>query len=228
MREFRAILGYDRSKTEDQIDKRRAGITSRGEPMRVVGGSVGGRRLLVVPGHGTRPIMDRVKTALFDILRPQIAGMDVLDLFAGSGSVGIEALSQGARSCTFIDSAQKAVVTIKKNLDSTGLADRSVVLHTSAFDYLKTADKQFDLIYVAPPQYKNLWYEALRHLAERPELLRPPPGDSTARGSAGQIVIQIDPKEYRSLDLEKIRETRQKRYGNTLLVFLERATDSVV
>jgi 16S rRNA (guanine(966)-N(2))-methyltransferase RsmD len=172
--------------------------------------------------------MDRVKTSLFDILRPQLAGMDVLDLFAGSGSVGIEALSQGARSCTFIDSAHKAVVTIKKNLASTGLADRSVVLHTSALDYLRTADKQFDLIYVAPPQYKELWSEAMRRLAERPELLRPPPVEPAAVGSAGQIIVQIDPKEYRSLDLGDIHEVRQKRYGNTLLVFYERATNSAL
>jgi 16S rRNA (guanine(966)-N(2))-methyltransferase RsmD len=172
--------------------------------------------------------MDRVKTALFDILRPQLEGMDVLDLFAGSGSVGIEALSQGARSCTFVDSAQKAVVTIKKNLDSTGLADRSVVLHTSAFNYLKTADKPFDLIYVAPPQYKNVWCDALRHLAAKPDILRPAPADSTAQRSAGQIIVQIDPKEYRRLDLENIHETRQKRYGNTVLVFYERASDSAL
>ena len=68
----------------------------KGPPMRIVGGSARGKKLLVVPGDGTQPILDRVKTALFDILRPRIAGMEVLDLFAGSGSVGIEALSQGA------------------------------------------------------------------------------------------------------------------------------------
>ncbi len=70
----------------------------KGPPMRIVGGSARGKKLLVVPGDGTRPILDRVKTALFDILRPRIAGMEVLDLFAGSGSVGIEAPEPGCRA----------------------------------------------------------------------------------------------------------------------------------
>jgi 16S rRNA (guanine966-N2)-methyltransferase len=194
--------------------------------MRVVGGSRSGRKLLVVPGHGTRPIMDRVKTSLFDILRPRIAGMDVLDLFAGSGSVGIEALSQGAASCTFIDRTYEAVATIKKNLASTGLADRAIVLHSDAFEYLRKANQAFDLIYVAPPQYKNLWSEAMNFLDGRPELLRPLAAEPAADQAAGQVIIQIDPKEYRNLDLASIHETRQKRYGNTLLVFYERSQAS--
>jgi len=191
--------------------------------MRVVGGSVRGKKLLVVPGQGTRPILDRVKTSLFDILRPRISGMDMLDLFAGSGSVGIEALSQGAASCTFIDLAYKAVATIKKNLASTGLADRAEVIHMDAFEYLRGTKKQFDLIYVAPPQYRNLWSEAMRHLADRPELLRRSPAEPAADRPAGQIIVQIHPKEYRSLGCDDIHETRQKRYGNTLLVFFERS-----
>jgi 16S rRNA (guanine966-N2)-methyltransferase len=190
--------------------------------MRVVGGSARGKKLLVVPGQGTRPILDRVKTSLFDILRPRLSGMDVLDLFAGSGSVGIEALSQGAASCTFVDLGYKAVATIKKNLASTGLADRAEVLHADAFDYLRATTKQFDLIYIAPPQYRNLWSEALRHIAERPEVLRSSPPEVTTDRLAGQVIVQIDPKEYRSLGCDNFPETRQKRYGNTLLVFFER------
>ncbi len=99
--------------------------------MRVVGGTARGKSLLVVPGRGTRPILDRVKTALFDILRPRLAGMRLLDLFAGSGSVGIEALSQGAAHCTFIDLGRDAITTIKKNLDSTGFAPNAIVRQTA-------------------------------------------------------------------------------------------------
>jgi 16S rRNA (guanine(966)-N(2))-methyltransferase RsmD len=189
--------------------------------MRVVSGSEKGKRLSVVPGRGTRPIVDRVKTSLFDILRPRIAGMAVLDLFAGSGSVGIEALSQGAAACTFIELGHQAVAVVRKNLAATGLADRAEVLHTDAFGYLRTTPRQFDLIYVAPPQYKDLWEEAMRLIAARPELLRSPP-ESSEDDSNGLVIVQIHPKEYRSLDLGEIRETRQKRYGNTLLVFYER------
>jgi 16S rRNA (guanine(966)-N(2))-methyltransferase RsmD len=190
--------------------------------MRVVSGSEKGKKLSVVPGRGTRPIVDRVKTSLFDILRPRIAGMAVLDLFAGSGSVGIEALSQGAATCTFIELGHQAVAVVRKNLAVTGLADRAEVIHTDAFSYLRTTPKVFDLVYVAPPQYKGLWEEAMRLIAARPGLLRSPSG-SSEDDSNGLVIVQIHPKEYRSLDLGEIRETRQKRYGNTLLVFYERS-----
>ena len=193
--------------------------------MRVVAGSARGKKLLLVPGHGTRPILDRVKTALFDILRPQISGMDVLDLFAGSGSVGIEALSQGAAHCTFIDRGRQAVATIKRNLAVTGLADRALVRHTDALRYLRESNRSFDLIYVAPPQYKNLWVEVMQQIAIRPEVLRHPSAPSEEQPGPGLAIVQIDPKEYESLDLEAVRESRQKRYGNTLLVFFERERD---
>ena len=191
--------------------------------MRVVGGSARGKQLLVVPGKGTRPILDRVKTALFDILRPRISGMRLLDLFAGSGSVGIEALSQGAAHCTFIDLGRDAIATVKKNLESTGFSGSAVVRQTSALDFLKTAAGPFDLIYIAPPQYKNLWVEAMRVLAARPELLTLPQADGEDDECPGLAIVQIDPREYESLhDLGGLREVRQKRYGNTLLVFYER------
>jgi 16S rRNA (guanine966-N2)-methyltransferase len=188
--------------------------------MRVVAGSAKGKTLLTVPGEGTRPIMDRVKTALFDVLRPQLSGMVVLDVFAGSGSVGIEALSQGAEHCTFLDLGSKAVATIKKNLATTGFTDRADVRHIDAFRYLTTTEKSFDLIYVAPPQFKNLWVEAMQIIASRPELMRRNPADSD-NTEPGLVVAQIDAKEYRPLELGSIEETKQKRYGNTLLVFYE-------
>jgi len=190
--------------------------------MRVVGGSVRGFRLETVPGEGTRPIQDRVKTALFDILRPWIIDRTVLDLFAGSGSVGIEALSQGAARCVFNDAGMRAVATIRKNLAATGFTGRAEVRHGDAFGYLRRTPESFDLIYVAPPQYKNLWIEALMILDERPQLLRAP-DDVDADDEPALAVAQIDPREYQPLDLQRLRETRQKRYGNTLLVFYERS-----
>ena len=175
----------------------------------------------MVPGKGTRPILDRVKTALFDILRPRIDGMRVLDLFAGSGSVGIEALSQGAAHCTFIDLGREAIAIIKKNLDATGFADRATVVQTNGLEFLKTAPGPFDLIYIAPPQYKNLWIEAMRVVADRPELLSAPTPDTADDDGRGLAIVQIDPREYQTLDLGSLCEIRQKRYGNTLLVFFE-------
>jgi 16S rRNA (guanine966-N2)-methyltransferase len=197
--------------------------------MRVVSGSARGKKLLVVPGRGTRPILDRVKTSLFDMLRPRIEGLHVLDLFAGSGSVGIEALSQGAAHCTFTDLGEQAVAIIKKNLANTGFSDRSDVRQTDAFGFLRTTRKSFDLIYVAPPQYKNLWAESMRQIDARVDVLRGPTADTLDTDESqepGLAIVQIHPKEYESLDLVGLREVRQKRYGNSLLVFFERSSGS--
>jgi 16S rRNA G966 N2-methylase RsmD len=91
----------------------------------------------------------------------------------------------------------------------TDLSGKAEVRHTDAFIYLKNTTRTFDLIYVAPPQYKGIWIEAMRVIAERPHLLN--------RG--GMIIVQIDPKEYEPLDISAFRETQQRRYGNTILVF---------
>jgi 16S rRNA (guanine966-N2)-methyltransferase len=177
--------------------------------MRVVGGQARGTKLLSVPGDGTRPILDRVKTSLFDILRPTINAASVLDMFAGSGSVGIEALSQGASSCVFLDISSPAITTIKKNLAQTKLTSQAEVRHTDCFGYVRNTQRAFDIIYVAPPQYKGIWLEALHILAERPHLL----------SDEGQIIIQIDPKEDESVELTTLREVNRRKYGNSLLVF---------
>jgi len=179
--------------------------------MRVIGGTAKGRPIKSVPGDSTRPILDRVKTPLFDILRPTLPGITMLDLFGGTGAVGIEALSQGAGHCVFLDLNARAVATIKDNLTTCELNDRAEVRHTDAFIYLKNTHKSFDLIYVAPPQYKGIWIEVLRTIAERPHLLSP----------QGMIIVQIDPKEYEPLDLQTLAEQSQRKYGNTVLVFLK-------
>lgn len=180
--------------------------------MRVVSGKAKGRKLLPVPGDTTRPILDRVKTALFDTLRPKIQGSTVLDLFAGSGSVGIEALSQGASFCVFLDLAKPAVEVIKKNLEITKLTEQAEVRNMDAFTYLKNTSKTFDLIYVAPPQYKGIWSETLRTIAERPHLLN----------KDGIIIAQLDPDEYETLPLVSFAEQEQRKYGNTLLIFWQK------
>lgn len=177
--------------------------------MRVVSGTAKGRTLKAVPGDTTRPILDRVKTALFDTIRPYIQGATVLDLFAGSGSVGIEALSQGASHCTFLDLAAPAIKTINSNLEATKLSAQATVKHFDAFKFLRNTSQTFDLIYVAPPQYKNLWAEAMRTIAERPHLVKP----------SGQVIVQIDPKEYEELELTQFALTDQRKYGSTLLLF---------
>jgi 16S rRNA (guanine966-N2)-methyltransferase len=185
--------------------------------MRVIAGSAKGHRLQSVPGDATRPITDRVKEALFSILGDFVVDARVLDLFAGTGAVGIEALSRGAAEVVFVDKSPVALRTVRANLQRTRLADRAVVLHTDAFKYLAGPDQlPFDLIYVAPPQYKGLWAEALHVLDVRPAWLSNDP-----ELGSGIVVAQIHPREYQELPLHNLVEYDQRKYGSTLLCFYE-------
>ena len=177
--------------------------------MRVIGGTAKGRRLHAVPGSTTRPITDRVKEALFNILGVDVVDARFLDLFAGTGSVGIEALSRGAAHVDFVERAGKAVATIHRNLRETGLAERATVIRRDVFAFLETAEGPYDIVFLAPPQYRGLWIETLRALDRRPELLAP----------EGQIVVQIDPLEYEALPLTHFALVDQRVYGSTMLCF---------
>lgn len=177
---------------------------------RIISGKAGGLRLQSVPGDVTRPITDRVKEALFNILGADIEGASFLDLFGGTGSVGIEALSRGANHACFIDKNRKAYETIRTNLNHTGLDDKAEVILTDAFVYLKkVVDRAFDYIYVAPPQYKNFWSQALQALDASPGFIAPD----------GWVIVQIDPMEYQPIATANLKEFDQRRYGDTLLIF---------
>src|SRR5215475_14693590 len=120
-------------------------LYSRGIAMRVVTGEAKGRKLKTPKTVGTRPIMDRVKTALFDILSTEVEGARFLDLFAGTGGVGIEALSRGAAHATFIEMNASMLKLVRENLQITGLAERAETLHTDAFKFLqaRSAEKKW-------------------------------------------------------------------------------------
>ncbi|MCC7354429.1 MAG: 16S rRNA (guanine(966)-N(2))-methyltransferase RsmD [Anaerolineae bacterium] len=178
--------------------------------MRVIAGEAKGHPLLSVPGQATRPIADRVKTALFDILGASVEGCRFLDLFGGTGSVGIEALSRGAAEVVFVERNAAALRVLGENLRRTGLAARAHVVRGDAFAYLtREGIAPFDFIYIAPPQYQGLWARALRDIDERPALL-------TAQGVA---IAQIFPKEFAELSLARLRLSDRRVYGSTLLAF---------
>ncbi len=184
--------------------------------MRVVTGEAKGRKLKAPKTTGTRPIIDRVKTALFDILSNEVEDIRFLDLFAGTGSVGIEALSRGARQATFIEMSYPILKLIRENLQITGLADRAEVLHADAFKFLQTQaanaqQRTYDIIYVAPPQYKDMAARALQLLDSSPLV---PPG--------GLVIVQIHPKEREgviAVPCTRLTLTDERRYGSTLLMF---------
>lgn len=185
-------------------------------PIRVIAGSAKGRRLKMVPGDSTRPVMDRVKEALFSILGRTIVDASILDLFAGTGSVGIEALSRGAAHVTFIDLDRRAVDTVRDNLALTRFTDRAVVRRADALAVIRSGpDRRYDLIYVAPPQYKNLWVDAVQALDDKPEWL---PDDT-------RVIVQIDPSERQDLTLKRLTLTDERKYGKTLLLFYVAGSD---
>jgi 16S rRNA (guanine(966)-N(2))-methyltransferase RsmD len=180
--------------------------------MRVISGSAKGRRLAAVPGDSTRPITDRVKESLFNIIGPEVQHSTFLDLFAGTGSVGIEALSRGAEAALFIDLNRRAVKTIHSNLKLTQLAERAQVMKGNAYSFLEgPANRQFDYIYIAPPQYQGLWLKALELLDSHLDWL----------SADGWVIVQIHPSELIEFNLKHLVEFDRRSYGSTVLLFLQ-------
>lgn len=191
--------------------------------MRVISGTAKGRTLKS-PGAATRPITDRAKESLFNILGASVIDANVLDLFAGAGSVGIEALSRGARHATLVELDREALQAIRKNLELTRLEDRATIVREDVFKFIRRASANagsplnpplqrgvggiYDLIYIAPPQYHELWLETLKTLDGR-----------SLVSDQGVVVAQIHPKEFRSRDFQEFVLTDQRKYGSTMLCF---------
>jgi 16S rRNA (guanine966-N2)-methyltransferase len=177
---------------------------------RIIGGIARGIRLEMVPGEITRPITDRVKEALFDIIGADIINSRFLDLFGGTGSVGIEALSRGAIFSKFLDINQTATSVIKQNLAKTKLSLNAEVVRMDAHVYLKSQKNDvFDYIFIAPPQYKKIWLDILALLDENPVQIN----------TDGWIIVQIDPIEMEEPALNHFELFDERLYGNTTLLF---------
>jgi len=172
--------------------------------MRVIAGTYGGRTLKAPPGDATRPTSDRVREALFSILGARVPGADVLDLFAGSGALGLEALSRGAGSVTFVDDAHPAIKAINANLQA--LSATAAVRRSDALRFLMHASQsaaQYDLVFLDPPY---------RH-AER--LTRPLSAALPAVLAPGAVVVaESDRRAPLALELDLHDE---RRYGDTLI-----------
>jgi len=177
--------------------------------MRVITGKAKGHSLKSVPGDITRPITDRAKCALFSIISYQVIDARFLDLFAGTGQVGIEALSRGAEQAVFVERARPALRTIQENLEHTRLEDGAHVVGADVFHFLLRDPDPFDFVYVAPPQYKGLWLKTLQTLDEHPGWL----------ADDGWLIVQIDPVEYEEQALRHFALFDQRSYGGVMLCF---------
>ena len=187
--------------------------------MRVISGSARGTKLLPPKNNNIRPTLDSIKESLFNILAPDILNSNFLDLFAGSGAIGIEALSRGAKQATFVDSSPEAINLIKNNLIKTKLEAKAKIIQKNSISFIKTLEKisKFDIIYLDPPFYENLTVETVRVII-----------DNKILNKEGYIVLEIgadDDFENDVLGISNINTYRTKRYGNIKLVFVKENTN---
>jgi len=174
--------------------------------VRIVGGIYRGRTLNEFRGQDVRPTPDMVRESLFNILQFRIKGATFLDLFSGTGAMGIEALSRGAKSVTFNDRARDSVNIIKSNLSKLGITDGVRVCNQDALSVLKSGEK-FDIIYIDPPYKTELGVKAL-------ELV------SLALNDGGVAIFE-DEKEF-SGEIAGLKITDRRKYGRVRLTFFEK------
>jgi len=177
--------------------------------MRIISGEMRGRVLKSLPGLHTRPTSEKVKEALFSIIQFEIEGRRVLDLFAGSGQLGIEALSRGARECVFVESDRAALAIVKENLEKTKLIEKAKLNLTDFESFLRRGEK-FDIILADPP-YRSDFYEKILHNVSKFDTL-----------NINGIIIVESEKETVLPEGETLRKGREYRYGQTKLTLYHR------
>lgn len=174
--------------------------------MRVITGKARGIQLKTPEGMQTRPTSDRVKEALFSIIQFDIPGAKVLDLFGGTGQLGIEALSRGAKSAVFVDAGEKACALIRENLKRTKLDTDGRVIRSDYMDYLKRTKEKFDIIFLDPP-YAEVFLENALNIITEIDILQ----------SNGIIIAERPLDKELVLNFEGYQRSRDYKYGNTLL-----------
>ena len=179
--------------------------------MRIITGSAKGKKLVSLEGDATRPTSERIKEAIFSSIQFDLEGRRVLDLFAGSGQMGLEALSRGASKATFIDLSREAMDIVKQNAKTTGFFDQSHFLVSEWRNFIRKASgrEQFDLVFVDPPYAMECCADAAKYLAEK-ELIIP-----------GAIVVLESGEEEISLDdprLSGYRSIKSTHYGKKTFV----------
>ena len=174
--------------------------------MRVITGKARGVQLKTPDGMLTRPTTDRVKEALFSIIHFEIPGARVLDLFGGTGQLGIEALSRGAKSAVFVDAGEAACKLIRENLKRTKFEQEGKVVRSDYLDYLKRTREQFDIIFLDPPYAEVFLENALKQITEIDILL-----------SGGIIIAERPLGKELPWEFEGFERSRDYKYGNTLL-----------
>lgn len=182
--------------------------------MRLMGGELSGRKIDTPEGMTTRPTLVRVRKSLMTILLPDLAGAQVLDLFAGAGTLGFEALSRGAKNAVLVENHPQAAAVLKKNIATLKLENSARLVRRDVLEFLTrfTPEVPFDVVLLDPPYGEGLAEATLACLAERPEAWLTP--DALVVAQVGSD----DPLEERYGSLQQVRS---KRYGQTRIDFFE-------
>ena len=181
--------------------------------VRVIAGEARGHKLDTLKGNATRPTMDKVKGAIFNIIAPDVCDSCVLDLFAGSGALGIEALSRGAQSTVFVDRSRESIGIVRKNLEHTKLDKKSIVMNCDAFEAvlrLKERELKFDIIFIDPPYNKKIAQKALIFL-ESNGILK----------DSGIIIVEHSKDDEMPDDVERLKRVKFRQYGSTVISFYQ-------
>jgi 16S rRNA (guanine966-N2)-methyltransferase len=180
--------------------------------IRIIGGELKGRKLVTAPGIETRPTADRVRESIFNIIGASVGGALVLDLFAGTGALGIEALSRGAESVVFADNDKTALTALAKNIKACSLESRTNIIKWNILKNLKIIyafPSAFNLVFIDPPYNKNMIQRTLSNLAK-----------SRCLENGARVVIEHSPQELISVIDQNFKISDQRRYGKTLVSFL--------
>lgn len=184
--------------------------------MRVISGKARGKKLISLEGQNTRPTLDRVKEALFNIIQFNVEEKNILDLFAGSGALGIEALSRGAKTSTFCDNSHDAIQVIKTNISNTKNEDKSIVIskdYSLALNSLSKQNKKFDIIFLDPPYKTDFGIKALNIIIELNIL-----------AEDGIIILETDDEKRKQeiKDIKGLKVFDEREYGRVMLIFIRK------
>lgn len=178
--------------------------------MRVISGTARGKKLNTLEGQDIRPTLDRVKESIFNIIAFDLPDACVLDLFCGSGSLGIEALSRGARLAVFVDNCRKSVEVAQKNLEATHLQKKASLILADSIAFLKETNQTFDIIFLDPPYESSLYADALAEIVTR-KLLNP----------GGQVIVECDKVRTPPFQCHGFSSQREKIYGRVKILIMK-------
>jgi len=178
--------------------------------MKITGGTLKGRRIKTRRDNSTRPLLSRLRKSLFDVIGEKIKDIRFLDLYAGSGAVGIEALSRGARRAVFVEKDPLSAGVIEENIASCKLFSQVKIWRKNVLTFLPILleGEKFDFIFIAPPYYKKMQDKTL-DIIEKIEI------------NKAAVIVQHSPHENINLTRKNMSIVKQKEYGDTILTFLE-------